>query len=39
MIEPQIVFQQPEAYLNELTAPNAEGQYFDRKALGNLETT
>jgi predicted HTH transcriptional regulator len=35
MIDPQLIFQEPEKYLDYLTSRNPEGQYFDRKEVWN----
>lgn len=34
MIDPQLIFQNPQNYLDYMTSQNPEGQYFDRKATG-----
>ena len=38
MIDPQLVFQEPDKYLDEITSSSeVEGQYFDRKEVRNVE--
>ena len=34
-IDPHLIFQSPEKYLDYMKSPNAEGQYFDRKEVRN----
>lgn len=35
MIDPQLIFQEPDQYLDYIISPNPEGQYFDRKEVYN----
>ena len=35
MLDPHLIFQQPKDYINFITSPYPEGQYFDRKEVRN----